>query len=52
MSACDLFHQVVKNALQKENWQITHDPYGLHPIYLITYDIEQEKLVKWIPSPN
>jgi hypothetical protein len=29
MSARDLFHQLVKNALQKENWRITHDPYGL-----------------------
>jgi hypothetical protein len=141
MSARDLFHQVVKNALQKERWQITHDPYGLqtdsfdlaidlgaekiiaaeqgeikiaveiksflgsskisefygalgqfityrlalqklefdrtlylavpenlydkffatllvqeilqqNDIYLITYDIEQENIVKWIPSPN
>lgn len=141
MSARDLFHQVVKNALQKESWQITHDPYGLqtdsfdlaidlgaekiiaasqgetkiaveiksflgsskisefygalgqfityrlalqkiepdrilylavpeslydkffatslvqellqqNTIYLITYDVEQEKLVKWMPSPN
>jgi XisH protein len=26
MSAKDLFHQAVKNALQKEKWIITHDP--------------------------
>ena len=26
MSARDRFHQVVKNALQKEAWTITHDP--------------------------
>jgi hypothetical protein len=141
MSARDLFHQVVRHALEKENWQITHDPYALqtdsfdlaidlgaekilaaelgetkiaveiksflgsskisefygalgqfityrlalqklegdrilylavpenlydkffatslvqellqqNTIYLITYDIEQENIVKWIPSPN
>ncbi|MFN7379867.1 MAG: element excision factor XisH family protein [Pseudanabaena sp.] len=33
MSARDLFHQVVRHALEKENWQITHDPYEYpHPI--------------------
>lgn len=26
MSARDLFHEVVKNALKKEEWVITHDP--------------------------
>lgn len=26
MSAKDLFHEAVKNALQKEKWIITHDP--------------------------
>ena len=29
MSAKDLFHNVVKTALQKDNWQITHDPFHL-----------------------
>lgn len=29
MSAKDLFHNVVKTALQKDNWQITHDPLHL-----------------------
>lgn len=141
MSARDLFHHIVKNALEKVGWQITHDPYGLqtdsfdlaidlgaekiiaaeqgetkiavqiksflgsskisafygalgqfityrlalqkieaerilylavpedlydkffntpliqelveqNTIYLITYDIEQETIIKWIPSPN
>jgi hypothetical protein len=27
--AKDLYHQVVKQALQKEGWIITHDPYSL-----------------------
>nr|WP_286392563.1 element excision factor XisH family protein [Pseudanabaena mucicola] len=27
MSARDLFHDIVKNALQKDGWTITHDPY-------------------------
>ncbi|MHC5826264.1 MAG: element excision factor XisH family protein, partial [Nostoc sp.] len=26
MSARDLFHEAVKNALEKEDWVITHDP--------------------------
>ncbi len=26
MSARDLFHEAVKNALQKENWIVTDDP--------------------------
>ncbi|MCC5667754.1 XisH family protein [Nostoc sp. CHAB 5784] len=26
MSARDLFHEAVKNALQKENWIVTNDP--------------------------
>lgn len=26
MSAKDLYHQIVKNALLKDNWTITHDP--------------------------
>ncbi len=26
MSAKDVFHEVVKTALQKDGWQITHDP--------------------------
>jgi len=29
MSARDAFHTVVKNALIKEGWRITHEPYSL-----------------------
>ncbi len=29
MSARDIFHNAVKQALIKENWRITHDPYHL-----------------------
>lgn len=29
MSAKDIFHQVVKRALQKDGWEITHDPLSL-----------------------
>ena len=28
--ARDIFHTLVKEALQKEGWIITHDPYSLH----------------------
>ncbi|MEC4805320.1 MAG: element excision factor XisH family protein [Jaaginema sp. PMC 1079.18] len=30
MPARDSFHQAVKTALIKEQWQITHDPLSLH----------------------
>lgn len=29
MSAKDIFHAVVKRALQKDGWQITHDPLSI-----------------------
>jgi len=29
MSACDLHHHVVRRALEKDGWTITHDPYTL-----------------------
>ncbi len=29
MSAKDIFHEIVKQALQKEQWVITHDPLRL-----------------------
>jgi hypothetical protein len=29
MSAKDIFHEVVKRALQKDGWQITHAPLSL-----------------------
>lgn len=29
MSAKDKFHEAVKNALKKEQWHITHDPFRL-----------------------
>ena len=29
MSAKDIFHEVVKRALQKDGWQITHDPFSI-----------------------
>ncbi|MEH2468320.1 element excision factor XisH family protein [Nostoc sp.] len=29
MPAKDAFHTVVKTALQKDGWLITHDPYAL-----------------------
>ncbi len=35
MSARDLFHQSVKKALQKDGWEITHDP-----LHLAVDDIE------------
>jgi XisH protein len=46
MSAKDAFHEVVKNALQKDGWQITHDPYTLQTGTLELYiDLGAEKVV-------
>ncbi|MEZ2236440.1 XisH family protein [Microcoleus sp.] len=46
MSAKDAFHEVVKNALQKDGWQITHDPYNLQAGTLELYiDLGAEKVV-------
>ncbi|WP_395140176.1 element excision factor XisH family protein [Armatimonas sp.] len=46
MSALDRFHTAVTNALKKEGWTITHDPYriisGRRNLYV---DLGAEKLV-------
>ncbi|HEY9848807.1 MAG TPA: XisH family protein [Leptolyngbyaceae cyanobacterium] len=47
MSAKDLFHDVVKKALQKEGWKITHDPLTI-PITRTTnmyIDLGAEKII-------
>lgn len=44
--ARDLIHQAVKNALTKDNWSITHDPYKLsYGGVDFTADLEAEKLI-------
>ncbi|MDQ2098337.1 MAG: XisH family protein [Tychonema bourrellyi B0820] len=46
MSAKDAFHEIVKTALQKDGWQITHDPYNLQAGTLELYiDLGAEKVV-------
>ena len=46
MPAKDAFHKVVKIALQKDGWQITHDPYTLQAGTLELYiDLGAEKVV-------
>jgi hypothetical protein len=46
MSAKDIYHQAVKNALAKEGWTITHDPYvisvGRRKVYV---DIGAERMI-------
>lgn len=46
MSAEDAFHEVVKTALQKDGWKITHDPpliqVGTIEMYV---DLGAEKLI-------
>lgn len=44
--ARDLFHEAVKIALQKDGWQITHDPYYLEALGTdIQIDLGAEKLI-------
>ena len=46
MSARDLFHDIVKNALQKDGWIITHDPYPLPTgSFDLAIDLGAEKVI-------
>jgi len=46
VSAKDAFHTVVKTALEKEGWLITHDPYALQSGTLELYvDLGAEKVI-------
>lgn len=46
MSAKDVFHEVVKKALQKDGWQITHDPLSISVGSVnVSIDLAAEKLI-------
>ncbi len=46
MSAKDAFHEVVKTALQRDSWLITHDPYALQAgIFDLVIDLGAEKVI-------
>ncbi|HYX12800.1 MAG TPA: XisH family protein [Nostoc sp.] len=46
MSAKDVFHKVVKKALQKDGWQITHDPLSISVGGVnVSIDLGAEKLI-------
>ena len=46
MSAKDVFHEVVKKALQKDGWQITHDPLSISVGGVnLSIDLAAEKLI-------
>jgi len=46
MSAKDIFHEVVKKALQKDGWQITHDPLSISVGGVnVSIDLAAEKLI-------
>ncbi|MBD2495243.1 element excision factor XisH family protein [Nostoc sp. FACHB-280] len=46
MSARDAFHEVVKTALQKDGWLITHDPYPLQAgTFDLAIDLGAEKVI-------
>lgn len=46
MSAKDVFHEVVKTALQKDGWQITNDPLTISMGGVnLSIDLAEEKLI-------
>lgn len=46
MSAKDVFHEVVKKALQKDGWQITHNPLSISVGGVnVSIDLAAEKLI-------
>ncbi len=46
MSAKDKFHEIVKTALQKDQWIVTHDPYPLQAgSFNLAIDIGAEKII-------
>ena len=46
MAARDLFHEAVKNALQKEGWTVTHDPLSIRVGGIgLEIDLGAEKLI-------
>lgn len=40
MSRKDLFHQAVRNALEKEGWRITHDPFTIQITEVVRLKID------------
>ena len=53
----DLFHEAVRNALIKEGWKITHDPFDTleghelladETLKLIVFHPVHEEIEKWI----
>ncbi|NES86570.1 MAG: hypothetical protein F6K10_37350 [Moorea sp. SIO2B7] len=51
MSAQDLFHNIVKTALQNEGWTITHEPYHLELGFTDLYiDLGAERLLAAIKN--
>jgi hypothetical protein len=61
MPVRDYYHEVVCDALQKDDWTITHDPYRLKlarkkNLYvdfgaeqlIFTFDIDKKEVVKWM----
>ena len=46
MSAKDIFHNAVKNALEKEGWKVTHDPLSVKVGGVeMAIDLGAEKLI-------
>jgi hypothetical protein len=46
MSARDAYHEIVRIAMQKEGWKITHDPYSLQAgSFNLAIDLGAEKII-------
>lgn len=53
MPAKDIFHDLVKTALQKDGWTITHDPYHIDLGFVDLYiDLGAEKLIAATKDDN
>jgi XisH protein len=48
MARRDLFHDTVRNALEKEGWVITDDPLGFKIGEVDYFDSKQQEYLQWI----
>ena len=47
--ASDLIHNLVKQALINDGWQITHDPYPIKlGMKIVVVNTQKNEIMKWI----
>lgn len=49
----DFFHDIAKKALEKQNWEITHDPFfpksiQHYDVKIIVFHPTKKEIVEWI----